>query len=309
MTLCYHFPMKKAVLVVLTAFLLSGCTIQNPLKKKPAGLQINSNPGAAVYIDGKHVGDSPYANNDIKPGTYTLRLVPNASEGSYAPWETRLKLNSRVTTIIEKNFAATDAESSGYTLQLDPLPSGAESFLSLISDPDAANITIDGKPQGFTPVTKIEANSGNHTVEITSPGFKPLSIGVNTVSGYNLIINAKLAKDLIVIEPAPTSSPTTELVSDPEDPSPSPTPTPKPGVSPNPTASPTAIAKPYVVIEETGTGWLRVRKEPSSTGEEIGKADVGEKFKYIESNDAGWYKIIFEGTEGWISGRYATIFR
>jgi len=59
-----------------------------------------------------------------------------------------------------------------------------------------------------------------------------------------------------------------------------------------------------VIIKETPTGWLRVRKAPG--GQEIGKVYPGEKYLF-SSQDSGWYQIEFEGEEAWISGTYAEI--
>jgi uncharacterized protein YgiM (DUF1202 family) len=53
---------------------------------------------------------------------------------------------------------------------------------------------------------------------------------------------------------------------------------------------------------------LRIRKESSGSSDELGKANTGEKLKYLgESTDLGWHKIEFEGSVGWVSGKYATI--
>ncbi len=59
-----------------------------------------------------------------------------------------------------------------------------------------------------------------------------------------------------------------------------------------------------VIIKETPTGWLRVRKAPG--GVEIGRVYPGEKYLFI-SQDLGWYQVEFEGEEAWISGTYAEI--
>jgi uncharacterized protein YgiM (DUF1202 family) len=59
-----------------------------------------------------------------------------------------------------------------------------------------------------------------------------------------------------------------------------------------------------VVIQETPTGWLRVRQTPS--GEEIGRVYPGEKYRFL-SQESGWYQIEFEGEEAWVSGTYAEI--
>jgi len=66
----------------------------------------------------------------------------------------------------------------------------------------------------------------------------------------------------------------------------------------------------YVIIQETGTGWLRVRKEPSSSGEELGKVNVGEKLPYLgETSETGWHQVEFEGSKGWLSAKYATLIK
>lgn len=61
-----------------------------------------------------------------------------------------------------------------------------------------------------------------------------------------------------------------------------------------------------VEIQETGTGWLRVRSEPGLTGTEVTKVNVGEKFPLLEEK-SGWYKIkLSDGQEGWVISQYAT---
>ena len=64
-----------------------------------------------------------------------------------------------------------------------------------------------------------------------------------------------------------------------------------------------------MVINETGTGWLRVRDQASSAGQEIARVDVGGKYPY-RANLQGWYEIEYEpGETGWISGQYAELVR
>jgi hypothetical protein len=60
-----------------------------------------------------------------------------------------------------------------------------------------------------------------------------------------------------------------------------------------------------VVILDTPTGWLRVRKTPE--GAEISKAKVGETFELL-GVEAGWYQIILtDDSTGWISKEYSEI--
>lgn len=60
-----------------------------------------------------------------------------------------------------------------------------------------------------------------------------------------------------------------------------------------------------VMVGDTPTGWLRVRKTPS--GIEIAKVESGESFALMDEK-AGWYQIeLNDGTLGWVSGEYASL--
>lgn len=63
---------------------------------------------------------------------------------------------------------------------------------------------------------------------------------------------------------------------------------------------------PQVLILETGVGFLRVRSGPGTNYSEIGKAKPGEKYEYLGvGREGGWFKIDFNGREGWVSSQYA----
>lgn len=295
--------MKKLGIIILSAVLLGGCTPKDLFVKPPAGLEIATVPFSTVFLNGENKGETPYSDKNVKPGTYTLKLVPTQGD-NLSSYETKLVLIPKATTIISRTFAQSELDSSGYTLQLQEDPSGG-TFLSVISDPDTINVTIDDKPSGFTPLSKLTLSPGSHSLLATSPGYIEQSLSVNTVKGYNLIVNFKLASQTITLTPPSPSTPSASLV-----PTTSMSPSPSTINDPQP-ASPaggSTISKPYILIGETGTGWLRIRKEASGTSDELGKADTGEKLKYLgESTDLGWHKIEFEGAVGWVSGKYVTL--
>jgi len=66
-----------------------------------------------------------------------------------------------------------------------------------------------------------------------------------------------------------------------------------------------------VTIDETGTGWLRVRSTPEITDDnEVGQVTVGESYTYVEtSEDGAWYKVVYDdaASEGWVFADYATL--
>jgi hypothetical protein len=66
-------------------------------------------------------------------------------------------------------------------------------------------------------------------------------------------------------------------------------------------------APPQVLILETGVGFLRVRSGPGTNHTEIGKATPGETYEYL-GEEGSWYKILFQGGEGWISSQFSQKF-
>lgn len=283
-------PMKKFLIVLFSAFLLGGCTIKNPFLKQPAGLEITSTPSATVILNDQEVGTTPFTKADLTPGQYHLKLVPQ-DDPTLTAWETNLTLKPEVNTVVARTFAATDTDSSGHILELVK-EAGDQTYLTVISDPDTVNLNLDGKPTGYTPVAKLETTPGSHQLTLSSPGYQTVDLGVNAIKGYNLIVNAKLATEQIKLTSPPPATESGSLSQ----------------VSPSPAPSPSDFPTPYVIVQETGTGWLRVRKEPSASGAELGKADVGEKLSYLgETTDSGWHQVEFEGQEGWLSASYVKL--
>lgn len=306
--------MYKLLLVLISSIILSGCTVQNLFVKKPAGLEVSTSAPATVYLSDKELGKTPLKNQNITPGKYTLRLIPD--DTALTPYETTVELGSAASTVISRTFGETLLDSYGYSLSLVPDKAGL-STLSVISDPDTGSLTIDGVPSGFTPLSKREISPGNHEIVVGTPGFAEQKISVVATTGFNLVVSVKLKSEPISLtppSPSPTSQPTTVLTATNSGQSAltaavSPTPSPRVTPSTTPNASP---AKPYVTVSDSAdvvsAGGLNVRKEPSSSAESLGKADVGEHLKYLgETTSAGWHKIEFEGSVGYVSAKYTTL--
>lgn len=304
--------MQKFVVVILSSMVLGGCTLNNLFVKKPAGLEVNTSAPAQVFLSDKDLGKTPLKNQNIAPGSYTLRLIPD--DTTLAPYETSVVLESAASTVITRTFGETMLDSFGYSLSLVPGPSELAT-LSVISDPDTGSLTLDGIPSGFTPLSKREVTPGTHEVVVGTPGYAEQKISVVTALGFNLIVNVKLKAEPITLTQPPISTTAADLTA-------TPTPVPSPiivssanpisSITPKSSPSPTLLAKPYVTVGDSpdvvSAGGLNVRKEPSSSADSLGKADVGEHLKYLgETTSAGWHKIEFEGSVGYVSAKYATL--
>src|SRR2546426_2949652 len=81
--------------------------------------------------------------------------------------------------------------------QADTVPAAADpsSVVVIKSTPDGADITVDGKFLGSTPST-VRLASGDHTISVEKPGFKPWQRTVTVSSGNSITIDATLDKML-----------------------------------------------------------------------------------------------------------------
>lgn len=313
LTVCAIIPLMKRnwliIAVAVLVIILGGLIIKNKFFSRPAAgaLQVSATPKATVYIDGELKGVTPFFSDKIEAGEHLIKIVPETTIDNLISWEGKVNLAPGIITAINRNLGATEAESSGEILSLERISSRNTASLTVISIPDQAVVKINSEPKGFAPVLEENLTPGDYQVVVSSPGFEERSITAQTVAGYKLTVNVKLAQK---IEGIAEATPSGELEEEEEEEeveaSPSPSPSPSPEGSPKP--SPTPPDKPYVRIKETGTGWLRVRAEAQIDSEELAKVDVGEMFPYLNEEKFGWYKIEYEtGKEGWVSGTYSEL--
>jgi hypothetical protein len=301
----FLIPLSLASLLLFLGGCLPG--------KKPAALKIDTAPRSSVFIDGKHMGTTPYLNEDLKNGDISIKLAPE-SDVELAAWESQIKLVSGVQTVINYDFGPTSNSSAGEVLNMESNHQTTASLV-IVSDPDAAVIRVDGENKGFTPLAIDDISEGDHQILISSPGYKERSLRVQTKNGYRLTATIQLAEELTSPEsltPTPEDlSPTPEVTPEAETtPEPDTTPTPEADDT-TPTPKPTTAStpeRPYVQISDTPTGWLRVRAEASTASEELTKVEPGETYP-LKDEQSGWYQIEYQDGElGWISGQYAEKF-
>ena len=134
----------SVILILGLVFFLVGY-----FRPKSAGLNIQTTPAAAVYIDGEMVGRSPYEGT-VDPKEVVVKLIPESFEKPLAPYETRVNLVSGIETIIQRDFAESDANASGAIMSFEK-DGSREVSIAVISQPDSAQVVIDGQVKGFTP--------------------------------------------------------------------------------------------------------------------------------------------------------------
>jgi len=242
-------------------------------RPESAGLLIESTPSATVFIDGQQVGRTPYETTR-KPGEIVIKLVPQALDEALVPFETKVSLTSGIKTVIKREFGDSEETSSGEILSFEKI-GGDVSSLAVVSVPNAAQIAIDGTVRGFAPYKTSSITPGEHRLAVSAPGYSERALSIKTVEGFKLTAVIKLAPN-----GEPVLEEEKEEIEEPE--------------------------RLEVEILSTPTGFLRVREEPSTSAEEIGRVEPGERYPYLdEDEDTGWFKIEYEeDKEGWVSGQY-----
>lgn len=294
--------------IFLLAFslILSGCSIL-PGSKKSA-LSVSTTPKATIFLDGEHLGQTPYYNEKLKSGQYVLKIVPESTGQALSPWEGRITLSPGILTVVSRELGLTADASSGEILSFEPLADKNASSISVVTTPDGAVVNLDGEPRGFAPLSIDNVSEGDHVLVVTSPGFKQKTIKAKTVKGNKLIASIQLSREGVELpleededEEEATPSATPKV-------SPKATPKATPKASPKSSPDSNSLTRPYVEINSPDAGWVRVREEASTASDELTKVDHGETFPLVDS-DSGWYQIEYETDKnGWISGKYAEKF-
>jgi hypothetical protein len=246
-------------------------------KPKVAGIYVETNPASSVFIDGKQVGRTPFRNT-VKPGEVVIRLIPDSFEIPLIPYEVKVNMLAGVETVIHYDFANVEENASGDLISFEKNLNNETSLIA-VSNPDPAEVLIDRVEKVFTPYVVSTITPGEHELKFSADSFKDRTINVKLHEGYKLTAIVKLAKsqEQTVIKESTEEAKTNDKVTD------------------------------KVEILSTPTGYLRVRKEASTLGDEVGRVEPGKKYNLVSIDDkTGWYEIEFEkGKNGWISNQYA----
>ena len=261
-------------IVILIAILLS---VFNFLVPKGAGILIETDPPSSVFIDNEEVGRTPFSAVR-KPGEMTIKIIPDSFGTPLPPYETKTTLVSGVQTIIRRKIGETENASEGELISFEKIDKG-QLGLAIVTDPESAQISLDGQVRGFSPYNSSNITEGEHSLSVSANGFLTRSIQVKAVSGYKLIALIKLARSN---EPANQGANSSAEQQE-------------------------KVKKQTVEILSTPTGFLRVRSGPSTLADEVGQVTPGETYELVEEDeDTGWFEIVFDkDKEGWITNQYA----
>ncbi|MBI4039906.1 PEGA domain-containing protein [Candidatus Daviesbacteria bacterium] len=261
--------MKKAlflILVFLSVLVLAVRFGTKPLTTllasgQRAGLKVTAMPEATVFLNDKSAGKTPYEDSNLAVGNYLIKLV--SEKGS---WQGQVRLTAGTLTGINRELSVNLASAAGEILSLSQ-----GSGVVVTSSPQGADITIDGKFYGKTPISVSDLAPGEHNFLLAHDNYLQRSIRASIPGQLALNLNV----DLAISEADLTS-----------------------------VNAPTLTTSPQLIVKDTPTGFLRVRDQPSLAGTEVAKVSPGEKLILLEEM-AGWDRVrLQDGKEGYVSSTY-----
>jgi hypothetical protein len=151
--------------------------ITEPLvrKKKFGILELTSNPtGSEICLDGKIIGRTPEIVPNISVGSHTITFTHQGHEIS----EKKFRLNPEQTLKIHQN--------------LIPIPQVG--ILDVTSDPAGAELLLDKKNIGYTPIIIPRIPAGDHRIAIIHQEYEKFEQKISIKSGQTLIISQRLIR-------------------------------------------------------------------------------------------------------------------
>jgi hypothetical protein len=135
------------------------------------GLTINAIPWANVYINGKARGTTPQTLEDLKAGTYKVRL----QNPDFPVWETKIRISKGKTAKVSHRFV---------------------SFGKIIINATPwADVYLDGTLKGQTPLTIEKVSAGKHQIKVSREGFTGYSKTFEMSEGVTKRFSATLKKE------------------------------------------------------------------------------------------------------------------
>ena len=162
-------------------------------------LLVRSSPaGARVFVDGHEYGKTPLAVRDLGRGAHRVRVV---REG-YGTEERRIVLTATrpaqsMTVPLERDRAQIAQSRKATSDSRTETPGTAGRFagpLTIDSRPTGANVFLDGKLVGTTPLQLPEVSAGEHAVRLEHDGFRLWSSSVRVIATERNRVTASLER-------------------------------------------------------------------------------------------------------------------
>lgn len=257
------------VFFVITIIFLGGSLLLNDQSGKGA-LQVTANSTSQVFLNGSLIGKTPLCLCELKKlidaGDYDVKIVPD--DKNLKSYEQKITIRQGILTVVDRTFKEQSGVSSGSVISFSPINDNSVQLL-VVSSPAGARVVLDNSEVGFTPLLLNDVTASDHEVKVIKDGYSEKTIKIKTLVGKKLEANILL------------------------------------GINTDKNQQATSAARKIVILD-TPTGYLRVRKLNNVASDQVGTVNPGDKFDVLDEKDE-WYEIKLEdGKIGWVSAAYAT---
>lgn len=149
-------------------------------------LSITTTSPCQIFVDGKPVGRSPVKRISLSPGRH---FITYKSKELGAVFEFPLKIRAEKQMSCQYDF---ETGENRCTEDGIGAAKAEKASLSLRSEP-GAEVYLDGRWIGMTPLEKYEVEPGHYKLEFRNSGFKPVMKEVDVAKGQNVQIQIQFA--------------------------------------------------------------------------------------------------------------------
>ncbi|MFC1722458.1 PEGA domain-containing protein [Patescibacteria group bacterium] len=254
-------------------------------------LRVISEPtGASVFIDNTEIGKTPFTSSRLSEGDYDLRI----ERVGYEAQKARIRIQKGYTSNISVKLFPMPVPSRVSVFEgSDNLYDISSDNAQIISDPNTwvKAVVYWNQTRGVN-LEGVGLNKElvfNYYIDFQGNLYNNLGLKMEDPSKIAGLIETNRGAYLgRISDGAGLTEPAKETWQ---------------AVTGSKIEDVTNMAK----ILQTGTGWLRVRSEPSLNSSEIAKADVGKEYALLEEQPE-WVKIaLSEDLQGWVSKTYVEI--
>jgi len=156
---------------------------------------VRSTPtGGRVSLDGKEAGVAPLTLHDVAAGSHTIRVVLDG----HVPVERRIMVGpDKPSQAIAVELAAArsrahEPDRAKPAAKKVDVATQSVGSLQIDSRPAGANVFVDGKPSGRTPLVLESLTLGDHGVHLELEGYRPWNSSARITAGARSRVAASL---------------------------------------------------------------------------------------------------------------------
>ena len=132
-----------------------------------------------VYLDEELLGPFPYQTDTIKSGEHKVTFKGNGVE-----YDVTLNFVPNSEVVIKRDLGISQVFSAGQNFWLEK--NNSDVVLSIISEPNNADVYIDGTKVGTTPYSSSDLTPGDYDLRVSADGFESQSARIDINSGHKL---------------------------------------------------------------------------------------------------------------------------